>query len=93
MSRPSDVIHRNARGSSYDRRRRKQWLLDEWGNGTRARCWRLYSDRCLGWVTLETITVDRVVMGKDGGRYTQDNIRPSCGPCNFEHGATEKNYL
>jgi hypothetical protein len=90
VARPTDLYHRNARGSSYDRRRRKEWLLREWGNGVRARCWRMSSARCLGWVTFETLTVDRVVMGCDGGRYTRDNIRPSCGPCNYGHGAESR---
>jgi hypothetical protein len=90
VSRPTDAIHRNARGSSYDRRRRKQWLLDEWGDGITARCWRMSSARCERWVSLETVTVDRVVMGRDGGRYTHDNIRPSCAPCNYGHGAESR---
>jgi hypothetical protein len=33
-----------------------------------------------------TITVDRIVPGRDGGTYRRNNIRPACGPCNSETG-------
>lgn len=35
----------------------------------------------------QSVTVDRIVPGVLGGRYTRDNIRPACGPCNSETGA------
>jgi hypothetical protein len=70
----------NDRGSATDRRRRKQFLLDTHGNGTTAPC--AFCGRAL---TFETVTVDRFpTPGRLGGRYTRDNIRPACGPCNSE---------
>ena len=71
----------NDRGSSYDRRRRKLWLLETF-------------DPVLGpssvWcaecreviLSHETIEVGRIIPGARGGRYTRDNIRPVCRPCN-----------
>lgn len=68
----------NARGSVADRRRRKRWLLDAWGDGTTAPC-----AFCREPLTFETVTVDRFpIPGRLGGRYTRDNIRPACGRCN-----------
>lgn len=71
----------NVRGSSYDRRRRKQWLLDTFGDGTTAPC---SFDGCEKMLTFKTMTVDRFPLaGEDGGTYKRNNIRPACGPCNF----------
>lgn len=72
----------NARGSAANRRARKQWLLDTFGDGETAPC-----GFCTVPVTVETITVDRFpVPGCRGGRYVRGNIRPACGPCNSIHG-------
>jgi hypothetical protein len=66
------------RGSAGDRRRRKQFLLDTWGDGTTTRC-----EFCRTLLTFQTVTVDRFpIPGRLGGRYTRDNIRPACGACN-----------
>jgi hypothetical protein len=75
----------NSRGSSEDRRRRRRFLLDTFGDGTTAPC---SFDGCPEVLTFETITVDRIIPGALGGRYTRDNIRPACGPHNFSDGAT-----
>lgn len=73
----------NDRGSSYARRKRKQWLLDEFGDGTEAPC-----AFCHRPVTFLTITVDRYpVPGCEGGKYVKGNIRPSCGFCNSSDGS------
>lgn len=73
----------NDRGSSYARRARKQWLLDEFGDGTEAPC-----AFCGKMVTFQTITVDRYpVPGCEGGTYARDNVRPSCGFCNSSDGS------
>jgi 5-methylcytosine-specific restriction endonuclease McrA len=76
----------NQRGSAEDRRRRKQWLLDTFGDGVEVMCHLEVSDQCLMVLTFETLTVDRVVPGCLGGRYTRDNIRPACGPCQDHQG-------
>lgn len=84
MSTRRGTTNRNARGSSEDRRRRRQWLLDSFGDGTEAPC-----SYCQIPVDFETITADRhPIPGCRGGRYVRGNIRPACGPCNSKHGAT-----
>lgn len=73
----------NVTGNSEDRRRRKQWLLDTFGDGVVALC----SFGCGTELTFETLTVDRFpVAGCEGGRYVRKNIRPACADCNSKHG-------
>lgn len=38
--------------------------------------------RCGRLLTVQTVTVDRIVPGCRGGTYRRSNIRPACGPCN-----------
>lgn len=76
----------NVRGSAADRRRRKQWLLDVFGDGVEVMCHLEVSDACEMALTFETLTVDRIVPGCLGGRYTRDNIRPACRPCQDSQG-------
>lgn len=80
-----------SRGNVYQRRRRKLWLIEEYGwpdpvdplRGLVC-CW-----KCGVPMTFEDITVDRFpVPGCDGGRYERGNIRPACRHCNEEHGCT-----
>lgn len=86
----------NARGSVEDRR---EWLVETYranadalinghpcpvpiGSGEPAcRCY-----RCGVLLTLDTVTVDRIIPGCKGGTYRRSNIRPACGPCNSETG-------
>ena len=75
--------NKNSRGSSYDVRARKQWLLDTFGDGTYADC-----SFCLMVLDFGTITSDRIIPGCLGGTYRRDNIRPSCLSCNSIHGNT-----
>jgi hypothetical protein len=42
--------------------------------------------RCGLLLTEDTVTVDRIKPGCQGGTYRRDNIRPACGPCNSETG-------
>lgn len=42
--------------------------------------------RCGVLLTVETVTVDRIVPGCKGGTYRRNNIRPACSPCNSETG-------
>lgn len=46
---------------------------------------RCYRCGCL--LTIDTVTVDRIVPGCYGGTYRRNNIRPACGPCNSSTGA------
>lgn len=47
-------------------------------------CCRCY--RCGELLTLETMTVDRIIPGCKGGTYRRNNIRPACSGCNSETG-------
>lgn len=77
----------NSRGPAESRRRRKAWLLSEFGDGTTAECQLRVSPKCEGTVTFETMTVDRYpIPGCEGGRYVKGNTRPACGPCNASDG-------
>lgn len=71
----------NVRGNSKDRAARKAWLMTTWASDTPGfvRCY-----RCGKLLTGETLTVDRIKPGKDGGRYVRGNIRPSCAKCALE---------
>lgn len=82
------TTNRNARGSSYDRAARKRWLLEvyasdrnRWAVTQTCRCY-----RCGTLLGFKSLTVDRIVPGCRGGRYTRNNIRPACAPCNSETG-------
>lgn len=85
MAHKRGTSNSNSRGSSKDRHARKLWLLAEFGDGVTAPC----SFECGAVVTYETITVDRhPIKGTDGGKYTRDNIRPSCAHCNYSDGGS-----
>lgn len=43
--------------------------------------------RCGYLLTVETVTVDRIIPGCLGGTYRRDNIRPACLGCNSSTGA------
>jgi hypothetical protein len=74
------------RGSATDRRRRKLWLLATFGNGERCPC-----THCGVELIAATLTADRIVPGRQGGRYVRGNIRPSCAPCAHRQGADMTN--
>lgn len=88
ISRPRSrgTTNRNARGSSADRRRRREWLVEMYGKGGRVLCWR----GCGTWLTAQTVWVDRLIPGCRGGTYRRENIRPACGPCNMSWGGAER---
>lgn len=46
--------------------------------------------RCGKLLTAETVTVDRIVPGCQGGTYRRSNIRPACQHCNSSTGATTR---
>lgn len=71
----------NARGAARDRRARRAWLLATFGDGRTCRCY-----RCDAELDESTISVDRIVPGRDGGTYRRDNIRPACRGCNSSTG-------
>jgi HNH endonuclease len=46
--------------------------------------------RCGLLLTADTVTVDRIKPGCQGGTYARHNIRPACGTCNSSTGATTR---
>jgi len=73
---PRGTSNSNIRGNVYDRRKRRQWMLDAFGNGKTCPC---------HWCKrrLRKPQADRYPRcGHMGGRYTRDNIVPSCADCN-----------
>ena len=62
----SGRTNRNERGSSYDRRARRGWLVTPeagfGGDGDKVPCW-----ECGAMVSVKTMHVDRIVPGEDGG--------------------------
>lgn len=86
MSTPRGTSNGNAAGSSAERRVRRQWLLDTFGDGITAPCSLALPGVCAGRVDIVTLTVDRIVPGCKGGTYRRSNIRPACMPCNSTHG-------
>lgn len=80
--------NKNVSGNSYDRRARKKWLLNEFGDGETVMC----AFDCGTVLTFETLTVDcHPIPRRDGGRYVHGNIRPACGPCNEDDGLAHLN--
>ncbi len=82
------------RGSSKDRKARRLWLLSDkapfGGNGEVVPCALGDQPDCAILVDMTTMEVDRIVPGAFGGRYTRDNIRPTCIRCNKEAGFETK---
>jgi hypothetical protein len=94
--------NRNARGSSYDRARRRAWLIAAYPSDVSPdlcrcyRCGRLLYDptstpfsTALHYSAVE-LTIDRIKPGCKGGTYRRENIRPCCGACNSETGGATR---
>lgn len=78
--------NRNERGSSYDRRARRAWLVSVragfGGDGVKVPCW-----ECGRMLTEENVIPDRIVPGSEGGTYRRSNIRgPHCTLCSCRQG-------
>jgi hypothetical protein len=68
----------------YEDGRRMFWTeVDPGTEGAEPAC-RCYRCGCL--LTENTLTVDRIKPGCQGGTYRRDNIRPACGTCNSSTG-------
>lgn len=80
------TTNRNERGSSYQRRRRRQWLVEEFGDGEFVACFLQRSVYCLLVLDVDTVSADRLVPGVHGGTYARSNIQPACGPCQCNQG-------
>lgn len=44
--------------------------------------------RCGTFLTVDTVSVDRIIPGCKGGTYRRNNIRPACLPCNSKTGGS-----
>lgn len=89
MSRPADRrsrSNRNDRGSSYERRRRREWLVEQFGDGEFVACFLQRSPHCLYVLDRDNVSADRIVLGVDGGTYRRGNILPACLPCQCHQG-------
>lgn len=75
------TTNRDNRGNSKDRRRRREFLITKFGDGTTCVC-----SHCPAVLTVNTVNADRIVPGYQGGKYTRDNIRPSCADCGSQQG-------
>lgn len=76
---------RNQRGNTKDRARRRQWLVDTFGDGKHVQC---AFTNCTEMLTIMTVTVDRYpIPGVEGGRYVRGNIRPACSFHNSQDGS------
>ena len=107
----------NVRGSSYTRRRRREWLIATYRADVDVIRAGLHPDdscyadstlghpigmcpacseptcrcyRCGALLTVDTVTVDRIVPGCQGGTYRRTNIRPACALCNSETGGSTR---
>lgn len=73
------------RGSSYQRRARKLWLLSPeagWGgDGRDVPCW-----ECGVLCEYEDLIADRIISGENGGTYARTNIAPHCLLCSCRQG-------
>ncbi len=99
------TTNRNDRGNAKDRERRRAWLIEtyradvdvvdiRWIGGGQltedvsipaCRCY-----RCGTLLTVDTVTVDRIIPGCRGGTYRRNNIRPACSSCNSMTGSTTR---
>lgn len=79
----TDNYERDIRGSFIDRARRRQRLLEEFGDGHTCPC-----GYCGTKLDDKTITVDKIYTSREGGRYHYDNIIPACEHCNKSRGDT-----
>lgn len=61
---------------------RPHYVQVPFGSGQPAcRCY-----RCGTLCSVDTVTVDRIIPGRQGGTYRRNNIRPACGTCNSSTG-------
>lgn len=90
MSSRSGRSNTNERGSSYDRRARRAWLVSPGagfgGDGVKVPCW-----ECGAMLTEDTVIPDRRVPGHLGGTYRRSNIKgPHCSACSCRQGAATR---
>lgn len=70
------------RPPSAQRRRNREWMVATFGDGESVQC-----SHCPTPLTVDTVTADRVIPGREGGTYRRSNIIPSCIDCARKEGA------
>lgn len=73
----ANIYRKNLVGNSTDRKKRRQKLYDEFGDGSTCPC--IYCGIRVGEGTLEQ---DKILTTAQGGRYRMPNLVPSCSSCN-----------
>lgn len=73
------TTNKNERGNTRDRAARRAYLIKTFASDVSPLWCRCY--RCGVILNKNTVTVDRIVPGSKGGKYTRNNIRPSCSAC------------
>jgi hypothetical protein len=82
----TSTTNRNARGGSDQRRARRQWLVDTFGDGEFVDCALRAIPECWVALTKWTVSADRIIPGVFGGTYRRSNIRPACPACQSHTG-------
>lgn len=82
--------NKNLRGNTKQRRIRRQYLVDTFGDGTTVECQLRLSHECAKEATIltvDTVTIDCHPLPRhEGGTYIRGNIRPACMPCQRRQG-------
>jgi hypothetical protein len=82
--------NKNLRGNTKQRRARRQYLVDTFGDGTTVECHLRISHACAQSATILTVddvTIDcHPIPRHEGGTYVRENIRPACMPCQRRQG-------
>jgi hypothetical protein len=86
MPRQRGTTNRNARGSSYNRAARRQYLMATFGDGEFVDCHLKAIPECWVAMSVWTVSADRILPGALGGTYRRNNIRPACPPCQSHTG-------
>jgi SPP1 gp7 family putative phage head morphogenesis protein len=80
----ADRYESQIRGNSTDRANSRDRLLKEFGDGHHCPC--IYCGLKLG---KDTVTRDKIITARQGGRYKNENLVPACLACNQARGDTK----
>lgn len=82
----TSTTNRNQRGGSAQRRARREWLVNTFGDGEFVDCKLAATPDCWVAMTKWTVSADRIVPGILGGTYKRSNIQPACPACQSHTG-------
>ncbi len=77
----ADQYESNIRGNSMDRKRSRLRLLAEFGDGRHCPC-----TYCGIKLDEQSVTRDKILTAREGGRYQHKNLVPACLGCNQSRG-------